>query len=357
MNDGFQPLKVLDVRRETENSISVRLAPPEQAAERFRFSPGQYITLRAMIDGEEFRRSYSICAAPHEPLRVGIKRMDGGVFSTWAVDNLVAGATVEALPPKGSFTWRFTSETRAYYLAIAAGSGITPILSLIRSGLAAEPESHFSLLYGNSTSDSIMFLEELADLKSRHLLRLQVFHFLNKESDDIDLFNGRLDAERISRVLAGLVNPTTLDVAFICGPATMMDAAEAALQAAGLPADKIMLERFTAGRPPEAVLRAQTALEQKAAGLRMEITLEGRRRTVEFSPDKTNILDSARAAGLSAPFACKAGVCATCRAKLVKGKVQMKTNYGLSEAEVASGYVLTCQAVPLTEDVTLDYDL
>ncbi len=356
MTPGFHPLKILDVRRETPDAVSVRLQPPEDLAERFRFSPGQHLTLRAEVGGEELRRNYSICAAPDEDLRVGIKRIDGGAFSTWAVESLAKGQVIEAMPPHGSFTWRFSPETRAHYLGVAGGSGVTPILSLVRTGLATEPQSRFTLLYGNRTSDAIMFLEEIAGLKDRYLSRLQVYHFLDQEMDDVDLFNGRLDAERLARVLEGLVDPERIDVAFICGPGPMMDSAEAALTAAGLPQDRVMLERFTAGRPAEAILKAERALEARAAGLKVQITLDGRRRLVEFDPERKNILDSARAAGLPAPYACKAGVCATCRARLVAGKVQMKVNYGLSEEEVASGYILTCQAVPLTDDVILDYD-
>ena len=356
MTDGFHPLKILDVRRETGDAVSVRLQPPEDASERFRFSPGQHLTLRAEIGGEELRRNYSICAAPGEGLRIGIKRIEGGAFSNWAMENLVQGAEIEAMPPHGSFTWHFSPENRAQYLGVAAGSGITPILSLVRTALACEPDSRFTLLYGNRTSDAIMFLEEIAGLKDRYLSRLQVYHFLNEEMDDVDLFNGRLDAERLARVLEGLVDPKAVDVAFICGPGPMMDAAETALKAAGVPPDRVMLERFTAGRPAEAVLMAERVLEERAAGLKVQITLDGRRRMVEFDPFRKNILDSARAAGLPAPYACKAGVCATCRAKLISGEVQMKVNYGLSDEEVADGYILTCQAVPLSDDVVLDYD-
>ena len=356
MTAGFYPLEILEVRRETPDAVSLRLRPPEDLAERFRFTPGQHLTLRADIDGEEFRRNYSVCAAPGEGLRIGVKRIDGGVFSAWAVESLRAGDVVEAMPPHGSFTWRFSPDNSANYLGVAGGSGITPILSLIRTALACEPDSRFTLLYGNRASDQIMFLEEIAGLKDRYLARLQVYHFLDEEMDDIDLFNGRLDAERLARVLEGLIDPKAVDVAFICGPGPMMDAAETALKAAGLPDNRVMLERFTAGRPAEAVLHAERALEQRGAALKVRVVLDGRRRLVTFDPEKKNILDSARAAGLAPPYACKAGICATCRAKLVSGQVQMKFNYGLSEQEVADGYILTCQAVPLTEDVVINYD-
>jgi ring-1,2-phenylacetyl-CoA epoxidase subunit PaaE len=356
MTAGFHPLKILDVRRETEDAISVRLAPSPDAAERFCFTPGQHLTLRAEVGGEELRRNYSICAAPGETLRIGIKRIEGGAFSSWALDGLTAGGEIEAMPPHGSFTWRFSPETSARYLGVAGGSGITPILSLTRTGLATEPESQFTLLYGNRTSDSIMFLEEIAGLKDRYLSRLQVYHFLEHEMDEVELFNGRLDAERISQVLQSLVDPATLDAAFICGPGPMMSTAETALKAAGLAADRVLVERFTVGRPSQSQLHADRILEERAAGLQMQVTLDGRRRQITFDPERKNILESARAAGMPAPFACKAGVCATCRAKVVSGEVQMKANYGLSAEELADGYILTCQAVPLTADVVIDYD-
>lgn len=356
MTAGFHPLRILDVRRETEDAIAVTLEPPADLAERFRFSPGQHLTLRADVGGEDLRRNYSICASTDEPLRIAIKRIDGGVFSSWAVESLASGAVIESMPPHGSFTWRFAPELKASYLGVAGGSGITPILSLIRTGLATEPESDFTLLYGNRASNSIMFLEELADLKDRYLSRLQLYHFLDLEADDVELFNGRLDASRLALVLEGLVDPSRIDVAFICGPGPMMSAAEGALKTAGLPADRVMVERFTAGRPTEVALRAERILEERAAGLTVQLTLDGRRRRIVFDPAKKSILESARAAGMAAPFACKAGVCATCRAKLLSGQVQMKVNYGLSDEEVADGYILTCQAVPLTDDVALDYD-
>ena len=356
MQAGFYPLTIVDLRRETADAVSLTLQPPKDAADWFRFAPGQHVTLRTNLNGEDVRRNYSICAAQNDPLRVAIKRVEGGAFSRWALDCLAPGDVIEAMPPHGSFTWAFSPEEKNHYLAVAGGSGVTPVLSLLKTGLAREPQSTFTLLYGNRASSSIMFLEELAALKDRHLARLQIYHFLTAEADDVDLFNGRLDAARMARVLERLVDPAHVDAAFICGPGEMMTAAETALKAGGVPAERVLVERFTAGRPSEADLQVERALEQRAAGLNMQITLEGRRRMIAFDAAKGSILESARAAGMPAPFACKAGVCATCRAKLVGGEVKMKTNYGLSEAEVADGYVLTCQAVPLTEDVVLDYD-
>lgn len=353
---AFHPLEVVGLDRDTDDAVALTLAPPAGSKEAFAFLAGQHVTLRTTIDGEDVRRNYSICARPGEPLRVAIKRVRGGRFSGWATRDLAVGSTIEAMAPHGGFTWAFQPSARGTYIGIAGGSGITPILSLVKTCLAVEPESRFTLLYGNRSSSSIMFLEELADLKNRNLSRLQVYHFLTAESDDVELFNGRIDTARMERVLTQLIDPASIDAAFICGPGAMMDSVEAALRSAGVPAERVLAERFTAGARSAADVERDHALEQRAAGLMMQVTLDGRRRMVEFDARMGSILENARAAGMQAPFACKAGVCATCRARLVAGNVEMKVNYGLSDEEVARGYVLTCQAVPLTEGVVLDYD-
>ena len=353
--EHFHALKIIDVHPETADAIVVTLAPDDEAA--FRFRPGQHLTFRTEIDGDDIRRNYSLCSkAPDGPLRVSIKQVDGGIFSTWARASLVPGATIETLAPHGAFTWDFAPETKRNYLFFAGGSGITPILSLIASGLATEPDSQFVLLYGNRTSSSVMFLEELAELKDRYLTRLQLYHFLTAEADDIELFNGRLDEARIAHLLETLIDPAQVDAAFICGPGGMMDTAERALIDAGIDRDKVLVERFSVGPLSGDTVAAFGAAQRKAEGLQVEITLEGRRRRIPFDTAAGNILDSARLAGLPAPYACKAGVCATCRAKLTGGEVRMLVNYGLSKDEVAAGYILTCQAVPQSDGVKLDYD-
>ena len=357
MSASFHPLKIADVRREIDDAVSLRFELPDDLRDAFRFVPGQHLTLRTEIEGEDIRRNYSICVAPHEDeLRVAIKQINGGVFSTWANSSLAPGDTLEVMPPHGSFTWAFDPARAATYVGFAGGSGITPILSLLKTALAVEPQSSFTLLYGNRASNSIMFLEELAALKNRFMDRLQIYHFLEEEEEEVDLFNGRLDSAKISEVLQSIVDPAIIDAAFICGPGPMMDAAEKGLVVAGVPAERILIERFTIGEMSAAQAAAARALEQQAEGLRVQVTLEGRRRTLVFDAEKGSILENARSAGLPAPFACKAGVCATCRARLISGEVKMKANYGLSAEEVAQGYVLTCQAVPLTDDVVLDYD-
>ena len=357
MSTGFHSLEIAEVRREIADAVSLRLAVPDELAEAFHFTPGQHLTLRADIDGEDVRRSYSICAAPHEgELRVAIKQVAQGRFSGWANSALVAGHRIDVMPPHGSFTWTFDPARAGVYIGFAGGSGITPVLSLLKTALTIEPGSRFVLLYGNRATSSIMFLEELAALKNRFMGRLQVIHVLEDEEGDFDLLNGRLDAAKIGELLGTLVDPGVIDAAFICGPGPMMDAVDTALRGAGVPESRILVERFTVGAMSEEQLAAARELERKAEGKPVRITIDGRRRALAFDADKGSILENARAAGLPAPFACKAGVCATCRARVISGEVTMKQNYGLSEAEVAQGYVLTCQAVPVSDDVELDFD-
>lgn len=357
MTSTFHSLMIAEVRQEIADAISVRLDVPAGLGDQFTYKPGQHLTLRAEIDGEDVRRNYSICSAPQDgELRVAIKKIAGGLFSTWANDNLAAGQSVEVMAPHGSFTWQFDPARTGTYAGFAGGSGITPILSLMKTALLTEPNSRFVLFYGNRNTQSIMFLEEIADLKNTYLDRLLVHHFLEDEEGDFDLLNGRLDQAKVGDVLTSLVDPTIFDAAFICGPGPMMDAVENALQTAGLEADRILIERFQVGELSAARREAARALEQQAEGLSMRLTIDGRRRTLRYSAERGSVLDNARAEGLPAPFACKAGVCATCRAKVVSGKVEMIQNFGLNKDDVARGYVLTCQAIPLTDDVELDFD-
>ena len=356
MAEHFYPLRVAEIVPETDEANSIRFEVPADLAEAFRFKAGQHLTLRAEIDGEEVRRNYSLCTAPLEnDVMVTVKRIGGGVFSNWVADQVKAGDTLDVMPPHGSFTVEFDPGAARHYVAFAGGSGITPIMSLIRTALAEEPRSRFTLFYGNRDSSSVIFLEALAALKDRHMGRLELFHFLDQEEGDIDLFNGMLDKQRCEEAIEHLVDDAAGIAAwFICGPGPMMDAAEAALLERGVDKERIRIERFTAGRPSAALEAQMQALQQKAAGLSLSVTLDGRTRKVEFS--QANILDSALAAGLPAPFACKAGVCATCRAKVTKGKVEMAVRDGLTDAEVAAGYILTCQSVPSGEGVAVDYD-
>jgi ring-1,2-phenylacetyl-CoA epoxidase subunit PaaE len=259
------------------------------------------------------------------------------------------------MPPHGSFTTEFNANASRHVVGIAGGSGITPVMSLLRTLLKSEPESRFTLLYGNRDSSSVIFLEALAALKDKHLGRFEIYHFLDAEEQDIDLFNGMLNRERLDEAIAALVpGAGEVDGWFICGPGPMMDAAEGALLDRNIPKERIHIERFTADRPAGAVTREMAELQTQAEGLTVAVTLDGRTRRVPFT--EANILDSALAAGLRAPFACKAGVCATCRAKVTNGKVEMAVHYGLTDEEVADGYVLTCQSVPVGDGVAVDYD-
>ncbi len=352
----FRPLKVAEVRRETADALSILFDVPPELSEAYRFSPGQYLTLRVDVDGKDIRRNYSVCASPLDgELRVAVKLLPGGMFSAFA-GSLKAGDTVDVLPAIGHFTVTFSADHKAHYAAFAAGSGITPVLSLLRTALAVEPSSRFTLFYGNRTGEQILFLEELAGLKNRFMGRLELFNFLSMEEEDIELFNGRLDRAKCEQILSTVIDPSGVERFFVCGPEGMMEAAEQALLARGVPAAKILLERFVSAGAPVRLDDAAQAKVKAAAGRRMEVILDGRKRAVAFDEKAGNILDSVRAAGLSAPYACKGGVCATCRAKVVSGTVDMRLNYGLSAEEVTQGYVLTCQATPTSDDVVLTYD-
>lgn len=357
MSVSFHRLTIAEVVDETSEARSIRFDVPVELDETFRFRPGQHLTLKVEIGGEEVRRNYSLCVAPQDgQVMVTVKRIAGGLFSNWANDQLKPGDAVEVMPPHGSFTWEFMAGAANHYVGFAGGSGITPVISLLKTALLTEPESRFTLFYGNRDSNSIIFLEALAQLKNRFMDRLEVHHFLAEEAEEFELFNGMLDRAKCDEILETLIDPADAAAFFICGPGPMMDAAEEALLARGVAKELIHLERFTADRPAEALQAQLAELSRGAAGLSMLVTLDGRKRRVAFDAAAGNILDSARAAGLPAPFACKAGVCATCRARVVSGEVEMAARYGLTDEEVAAGYVLTCQSVPKGSGVELDYD-
>jgi ring-1,2-phenylacetyl-CoA epoxidase subunit PaaE len=357
MSVNFHSLAIAGIVDETAEARSIRFEVPPELRGAFRFKPGQHLTLRAEIGGEEVRRNYSLCVAPREgELKVTVKRIAGGLFSNWANDNLGLGDRIDVMEPHGSFTWDFAEDVAQHYAAFAGGSGITPVMSLLKTAMIEEPRSRFTLFYGNRDSQSVIFLDELARLKNRYMDRLEVHHFLAEEAEDIDLFNGMLDRSKCGEVLEHLIEPAGIAAFFICGPGPMMDSAEGALLERGVGPERIHLERFTADRPPEALAAQLQEMSRQAEGLTMAVTLDGRRRRVPFNAQAGNILDSARLAGLPAPFACKAGVCATCRARVVSGGVEMAARYGLTDEEVASGYILTCQSVPKGEGLEVDYD-
>jgi ring-1,2-phenylacetyl-CoA epoxidase subunit PaaE len=356
MSVHFHPLRVAEILAETADANSIRFEIPPDLRDAFAFRAGQHLTLRATIDGEEVRRNYSLCTAPADgDWMVTVKRIGGGLFSNWVGDHLKPGDTIEVMVPHGSFTTEFHPDRQRHVVGIAGGSGITPVMSLIKTLLREEPQSRFTLLYGNRDSSSVIFLEALAALKDKHLGRFEIYHFLDQEEQDIELFNGMLDRARIEEAIAHLVpDAADVDAWFICGPGPMMDAAEGALLDRSVAKERIHIERFTADRAPGAVSQEMAQLQTQAEGVSVAVTLDGRTRRVPFTAG--NILDSARAAGLPAPFACKAGVCATCRARVTKGQVEMAARYGLTDEEVSAGYVLTCQSVPLGDGVAVDYD-
>jgi ring-1,2-phenylacetyl-CoA epoxidase subunit PaaE len=354
---GFYPLEVADVRRETDSAVSVRLNVPASLAPQFAFRPGQHLTLRADIDGEEVRRTYSLCRAPLDnEIRIAIKEIAGGRFSTWANRTLRRGAVIDVMPPSGSFTLAATDLPAAHHVGFAGGSGITPILSILRTLLQQSDQARFTLFYANRSVGSIMFLEELAGLKNRFMDRFQLFHFLEEEQEDIELFNGRMDAARMADILTLLVKPHEIAAAYVCGPAPMMAAVESGLKAAAVPEERIRIERFSADRSPAETVAYLRDVESSADGVAFEVRIDGRRRSLRFDRALGSILDNARAAGMAAPYACKAGVCATCRARVLAGDVHMGPADGLSQAERTQGYVLTCQTIPTGPGVVIDFD-
>ena len=354
---AFHSLQVAEVRQETDDSISVRLEVPASLVPYFRFLPGQHLTLRAEIGGEDVRRTYSLCRAPLDnEIRIAIKKIDGGRFSTWANQTLCQGAFLDVMPPSGRFTLAAVEALGAHHVGFAGGSGITPILSILRTVLLQSERARFTLFYGNRSTSSIMFLEELAGLKNLFMERFQLFHFLEEEQEDIELFNGRLDAARMCDILEYLVAPEEISAAYVCGPAPMTDAVENGLKAVAVPADRIRIERFTAARSADETLAVLRTVDTAADGVPIEIRIDGRRRSLQFQRARGSILDNARAAGIAAPYACKAGVCATCRARVVAGDVHMEAADGLTPAERAQGYVLTCQSIPAGAGVVIDFD-
>lgn len=353
----FYPLTVADVHRETRDSVVLTLKVPEEHREKFRFIQGQYLTFRTRIDGEEVRRSYSICAAVQDPnLRVGIKKVADGRFSTWANDNLAAGDVLEAMPPMGSFFVPLDPGNRKHYLAFAGGSGITPVLGIIKTTLLTEPESSFTLFYGNRASGTIMFREELEDIKNNYLSRFQLVHILDREKQDVELFNGILDRDKCDLLLKHWVNAPNIDTAFICGPEPMMLQVAAALEAAGLDKRQIKFELFTSqGQKGGQRVRPQAAPNLQNV-CHATIVLDGRGRMLDMPKGSKTILDAALEDGMEVPYACKGGVCSTCRALLSEGEVEMDANFALEDYEVKRGYILTCQSYPITDKIVVDYD-
>ena len=354
----FYPLTVKALSRETRDSVVLTLEPAESDREQFAFTQGQYLTLRHDFDGEEARRSYSICAGVDDgQLRVGVKKVTDGLFSAWVNEHLRPGMVIEAMPPMGTFHCTLEPSRARSYLGVAAGSGITPLLSIIKTTLVREPKSTFTLIYGNRSSNSIMFREELEDLKNTYLGRLSIVHVLSRENQDVDLFNGRIDAEKCAALFRLWVHPQDIDRAFICGPQDMMVTVAEQLKAHGMDEHRIKFELFAAA-PRSGTRRKQQTERQPAADVHCQATivLDGLSRRIDIPKGRKTILDAALEQGLEVPYACKGGVCSTCRAMVLEGEVEMDTNFALEDYEVRRGYVLTCQCYPLTDKVVVDYD-
>lgn len=352
----FHELTVTDLRKTTRDAVVVSLKPKDGTA--FDFTQGQYLTFAKTFDGVDLRRSYSLCNSPIDgALQVGIKRVDGGCFSTWANTEMAVGDTLLALPPMGNFHVQLNDLAQKNYILFAVGSGITPILSLIKTTLQAEPLSTMTLVYANRNLNSVMFREELEDLKNSHMGRFNTVHILKQDAQDIDLFTGRLDGQKCDDLFAAWVDIKTMDQAFICGPEPMMQEISTALQRHGMAKERIKYELFASaqqGRVSPKVMEKLAAVSAKS--VQATITIDGTARGIEFPLDGTTVLQAAIDANLGAPFACRAGVCSTCRAKVLVGEVEMLANHALEDYEVARGYILTCQSVPISEKLVINYD-
>jgi ring-1,2-phenylacetyl-CoA epoxidase subunit PaaE len=367
MATHFRTLKIEDVRRETAECVSVAFAVPDALREEFRYHQGQNITVRMMADGGEVRRSYSICSSPLESeLRIAIKKVPGGVFSTWANERLAVGHELEVLPPSGRFYTELRPGNRKDYLAFAAGSGITPVISLIKTTLAVEPGSSFTLVYGNRHRVSIIFREELEALKNRYMDRLALHHILSREEMDIPLYQGRIDTTKCDELCGRLIDLRSVDEVFLCGPEQMIFSVREWLEVHGVERRKIHFELFhTIGADtsvPRGVAEEGGILQNggSSAGAnrvsQVTVRLDGISHSFGLPFDGSSVLEAALMAGVDLPFACKGGVCATCRARLMEGKVEMDNNYALEADELEAGFVLTCQSHPRSEKVVIDFD-
>jgi ring-1,2-phenylacetyl-CoA epoxidase subunit PaaE len=353
----FHPLVVASVDRLTDDAVAITFLVPDELRDVYAFDAGQHLTVRTEIDGVEVRRNYSICApASSRRLRVAVKRLEGGVFSAFATGALAAGDLVDVMTPTGRFVPRLEAAQAKHYCAIAAGSGITPVLSIVASVLEVEPDSSVTLIYGNRTTRSVMFLDELADLKDRYPTRFQLINVLSREQQDVELFHGRIDAVKLTRLMDTLVPADSVDEWFLCGPFAMVEQARDTLLAAGVPAGRVHMELFhVEGEAPRAA-GADADPGRDEGSSSVTITLDGRATTFDVPRGGTRILDAALAVRGDAPYACKGGVCGTCRAKLVSGEVAMERNYALEPDEIESGFVLACQSSPTSDEVVLDFD-
>lgn len=359
----FHDLSVRRIEPDTPEAVVVTFAVPPELRDAFGFTQGQYLTLRKTINGQDLRRSYSICAGVDDgELRVGVRKVKDGVFSNWIHEQLKPGDLISVMAPQGRFFVPLDPQAQRHHLGIAGGSGITPILSILKTVMVREPLSRFTLIYGNRALRSTMFKEELEDLKNRWMQRVVLHHVFSDEPTDSPLNMGVMNRDKLGEFLRTVVPARSVDHAYICGPFQMNDEAEAALQAAGVPEERIHIERFGVAQAPGASAGkgAGAVMHQAQPGdaetSRVVIVRDGLQREIVFSKDQPSILDAASAAGLEVPFSCTSGVCGTCRCKVIEGQVRMERNFALDKKEVEAGFVLSCQAHPLTERVVLSFD-
>jgi ring-1,2-phenylacetyl-CoA epoxidase subunit PaaE len=354
----FHPLSVAAVEPLTEDSVAITFDVPAELADDYAFTQGQHVTVRSRLAGADVRRNYSICApAGSGVLRIAVKRLPGGIFSEHALDRLRVGDVLGVMTPSGRFFTELDPAHEKRYVCIAAGSGITPVLSIVATTLEVEPRAQVTLVYANRTHASVMFLEEVEDLKDRHPDRFQLIHLLSREPRDVELFSGRLDVPRFHRLLDSVVPPADVDEWFLCGPFEMVSDLRKQLLAEGVSKRSVHAEIFHV-QPGPPVRRTTPAPAESAApaGAEVTVSLDGRSSTFPLAADGPSVLEAALAVRADAPYACKGGVCGTCRAKVVEGSVAMDTNWALEPDEVERGYVLTCQAHPTSDKVVLDYD-
>lgn len=354
----FHPIKIKDIYKETADCSVVSLDIPQSLYEEFSFSAGQHVTLKAMINGEDVRRSYSLCSSPlDKEWKVAVKQIPGGLFSTYVNEEVKTGDVLKVMAPSGKFGVPIERERPKNYSAFAAGSGITPMLSIIKTHLAAEPEATFKLFYLNRTVKSIIFKEEIEQLRNQYFGRFEIFYFLTKEQRDIELFNGRFNSEKLQILTKTLIDVFATDEVFICGPEEMIFLIRDELVAAGLEKEKVHYELFVTGLSEEDKKRAARLAEQKVEGVEVTIIDGGKEFHFTMTDEYDNILDAALGAGADLPFACKGGVCSTCKCKVEGGTMEMKINYALEEDEVAQNLVLSCQAVPTSDKVKVNFDV
>ena len=356
MASRFHNITVADIQKTTKDCSIVSFHIPDELQEEFTFTQGQYLTLRSQIGGENVQRSYSLCSSPDDKAwHVGIKKIRGGQFSTYANDVLKVGDTVEAMAPNGNFFIDVEPNAGRNFIAIAAGSGITPIYSIIKTHLENEPNSTLKLFYTNQTASSVILKEEIEGLKNRFIDRFEVFHFLTKQSRGIDLYNGRLDKEKLEKLCTAVIDVEKIDHIFSCGPEEMIFMAKDFFMAKGIDEKKIHFELFTSSATKKGLKKEVT---EEMKGLISDVTIldGGKSFNFKIHQGSNNILDAALANGADLPFACKGGVCSTCKAKVIEGKVDMEVNYALEKEEVAAGYVLTCQGIPCSDKIVVDFD-